>query len=65
MKIQIASDLHLKLHPHHELALHNFLPFDDRDVLLLASDIGTHITAWSFIKQELRRSPVIHVALLA
>ena len=61
MKIQIASDLHLEMRPHYEPERHDFVPIEDRDVLVLAGDIGTYMTAWSFIEQELRRSPVIYV----
>ena len=61
MKIQIASDLHLELCRDHQPEIHDFYPVDDRDVLVLAGDIGTYMNAWSFIEEELRRSPVIYV----
>ena len=61
MKIQIASDLHLEKRRDYEPELHDFFPVEDRDVLVLAGDIGTYMQAWSFIEQELRRSPVIYV----
>ena len=61
MKIQIASDLHLEMRRGHHPEIHDFYPVDDRDVLVLAGDIGTYKNAWSFIEQELRRSPVIYV----
>ena len=61
MKIQIASDLHLELRRNHEPEIHDFYPVDDRDVLVLAGDIGTYMNAWGFIEEELRRSPVIYV----
>ena len=61
MKIQIASDLHLEMRRHHEPEIHDFYPVEDRDVLVLAGDIGTYMNGWSFIEQELRRSPVIYV----
>ena len=61
MKIQIASDLHLEMRKHNEPELHDFCPVEDRDVLVLAGDIGTYVNAWSFVEQELRRSPVIYV----
>lgn len=61
MKIQIASDLHLEMRRRHEPELHDFYPVEDRDVLVLAGDIGTHLNAWRFIERELRRSPVIYV----
>ena len=40
MKIQIASDLHLEMPRHHEPEIHDFFPVEDRDVLVLAGDIG-------------------------
>ncbi len=61
MKIQIASDLHLEKRLNYEPELYDFYPVEDRDVLVLAGDIGTYMRAWSFIEQELRRSPVIYV----
>ena len=61
MKIQIAFDLHLEKRRDYEPELHDFFPVEDRDVLVLAGDIGTYMQAWSFIEQELRRSPVIYV----
>ena len=61
MKIQIASDLHLELRRGHQPEIHDFYPVDGRDVLVLAGDIGTYMNAWSFIEQELKRSPVIYV----
>ena len=61
MKIQIASDLHLEMRRRHEPEPHAFCPVEDRDVLVLAGDIGTHMNAWPFIERELRRSPVIYV----
>ena len=61
MKIQIASDLHLEKRRDYEPELHDFFPVEDRDALVLAGDIGTYMQAWSFIEQELRRSPVIYV----
>ena len=57
MKIQIASDLHLELRPGHEPKLHDFYPVEDRDLLVLAGDIGTYMNAWGFVEEELRRSP--------
>ena len=61
MKIQIASDLHLELRRNHEPELHDFYPVEDRDLLVLAGDIGAYMNAWGFIEEELRRSPVIYV----
>ena len=61
MKIQIASDLHLELRRNYEPEIHDFYPVEDRDVLVLAGDIGTYMNAWGFIEEELRRTPVIYV----
>ena len=61
MKIQLASDLHLELRRGHQPEIHDFCPVADRDLLVLAGDIGTYMGAWAFIEQELRRSPVIYV----
>ena len=61
MKIQIASDLHLEMRRNNLPGIHDFKPAEDRDVLVLAGDIGTYMDAWPFIEQELRRSPVIYV----
>ncbi|MCY4477353.1 MAG: metallophosphoesterase [Gammaproteobacteria bacterium] len=61
MKIQIASDLHLEMRRYNEPEIHDFYPVEDREVLVLAGDIGTYVNAWSFVEQELRRSPVIYV----
>ena len=62
MKIQIASDLHLEQRPDcipdPEL---KFCPAIDRDVLILAGDIGTGMSARHFIEREVRISPVIYV----
>ncbi len=38
-----------------------FAPVRDRDVLVLAGDIGTDLMAREFIEQELAISPVIYV----
>ena len=61
MKIQIASDLHLELRRRRRPAAGEFRAVADRDLLVLAGDIGRHLNAWGFIKQELARSPVIYV----
>ena len=61
MRIQIASDLHLEMHRGHHPEIHDFCGVDDRDLLILAGDIGTHLDAWAFIEWELNRSPVIYV----
>ena len=60
MKIQIASDLHLEMRPNHEPdPVTEFRPVADRDVLVLAGDIGTHTNALQFVEDEARVSPVI------
>lgn len=61
MKIQIASDLHLEMRRNNEPEVHDFHPAKDRDVLVLAGDIGTYMNAWRFIEQELKLSSVIYV----
>ena len=62
MIIQIASDLHLEaLEPSHLPGPDAFRPAADRDVLVLAGDIGTGTLARGFIERELERSPVIYV----
>ena len=62
MKIQIASDLHLELRRGRRPEIAGeFRAVADRDLLVLAGDIGRHLNAWGFIKQELARSPVIYV----
>ena len=61
MKIQIASDLHLEFRKEWQPEIHDFCPVEDRDVLVLAGDIGTYMKAWSFIEQELKHSAVIYV----
>ncbi|MXZ29020.1 MAG: hypothetical protein F4222_12705 [Gammaproteobacteria bacterium] len=60
MKIQIASDLHLEMRPDYEPnPVTEFRPVPDRDVLVLAGDIGTHTNALQFVEDEARISPVI------
>ena len=61
MKIQIASDLHLELHRNHLPPYEDFWPVADRDVLVLAGDIGTYTNALEFIESEAGISPVIYV----
>ena len=61
MKLQIASDLHLEMRPGCIPDSHDFCPAIDRDVLVLAGDIGTGMSARHFIERELRISPVIYV----
>ena len=61
MKIQIASDLHLEMRPGCMPDPHDFCPAIDRDVLVLAGDIGAGMSARHFIEREMRISPVIYV----
>ena len=61
MKIQIASDLHLEMREGHYPETQDFYPVEDRDIMVLAGDIGTYVCAWPFIEEQLRRSPVIYV----
>ena len=59
MKIQIASDLHLEMYRDNYPTHLVFRPVADRDVLVLAGDIGTHTNALQFVQDEARISPVI------
>ncbi len=61
MKVQIASDLHLEGCPGHLPGEAAFLPVPDRDLLILAGDIGVDMNAWRFVERELEASPVIYV----
>ena len=62
MKIQIASDLHLELRPGGEPDPETELrPVPDRDVLVLAGDIGAGVDAFEFVVEEALISPVIYV----
>ena len=61
MKIQIASDLHLEQRQRNLPNPEDFKPVSDRDVLVLAGDIGTHTGARDFVLRELEISPVIYV----
>ena len=61
MKIQIASDLHLEMHQDRVPPLADFYPVAERDVLVLAGDIGVYTHALRFIEDEARISPVIYV----
>ena len=61
MRIQIASDLHLEGYESRLPPQSAFRPARDRDVLVLAGDIGRHLQAREFVLREVRRSPVIFV----
>ena len=61
MKIQIASDLHLEMQQDRVPPLADFYPVAERDVLVLAGDIGVYTHALRFIEDEARISPVIYV----
>lgn len=61
MRIQIASDLHLEGCPGHLPGEAAFRPVRDRDLLILAGDIGVAMKAWPFVERELETSPVIYV----
>ena len=61
MRIQIASDLHLEGWPGHMPGEAAFCPVGDRDLLILAGDIGVNRKAWPFVERELEVSPVIYV----
>ncbi len=59
--IQIASDLHLEARSAYRATSSVFVPAEDRDLLVLAGDIGVGNGARWFVERELRRSPVIYV----
>ena len=61
MKIQIASDLHLEFRSRQYPPAADFQTVEDRDVLVLAGDIGNRLKAWAFVERELAFSPVIYV----
>ncbi len=61
MKIQIASDLHLEGWRGHLPGKAAFQSVPDRDLLILAGDIGVDLKAWAFVERELETSPVIYV----
>ena len=61
MKIQIASDLHLEGRAGHMPSSSAFRTVHDRDVLILAGDIGRETQAKTFIRRELDASPVLYV----
>ena len=54
MKVQVLSDLHLEFG--------NFInPLEDRDLLIIAGDLHVGSKGLEFIKQELKKSPIIYV----
>ena len=61
MRIQIASDLHLEGRAGHMPSGSAFRTVRDRDVLVLAGDIGRETQARTFIRRELHASPVLYV----
>ena len=61
MKIQIASDLHLEMRSRQYPPAADFQTVEDRDMLVLAGDIGNRLRAWAFVERELDFSPVIYV----
>ena len=61
MKIQIASDLHLDKRSGGMPDSHELCPAIDRDVLVLAGDVGAGMSARHFNEREVRISPVIYV----
>ena len=61
MKIQIASDIHLEFGTRSLPAKRSFVPVPDRDVLVLAGDIGRGKMARAFVERELAVSPVVYV----
>ena len=64
MKIQIASDLHLNPYNTRERfpVKSAFHPVVDRDLLILAGDIGVGDFARPFVEQSMDISPVIYVS---
>ena len=61
MRIQIASDLHLEAIEGHMPGPSVFRPVPDRDVLILAGDIGKFMMAEDLVQRQLAISPVIYV----
>ena len=61
MRLQIASGLHLERRPGRMPDPRDFCPAIDRDLLVLAGDIGTGMSARHFVEREARISPVIYV----
>ena len=61
MQIQIASDLHLEGYRDHMPDKVAFCAAPERDVLVLAGDIGQATQGRDFVLRELARSPVIYI----
>ena len=61
MKIQIASDLHLDYNERTWPRRQSFRAVPERDVLVLAGDIGRAMMARTFVVDQLKISPVIYV----
>ena len=61
MKIQIASDLHLDYNERTWPRRQSFRAVPDRDVLVLAGDIGRGMMARTFVEQQLEVFPVVYV----
>ena len=61
MKIQIASDLHLEGRARHMPEPAVFRTVPERDVLVLAGDIGTDLLARQFVLRESKLSAVVYV----
>ena len=61
MRIQIASDIHLEGHLNYLPSPEYFTPVEDRDLLILAGDIGVNMLAERFVREQMEISPVIYV----
>ncbi|MYE80729.1 MAG: hypothetical protein F4X36_02585 [Gammaproteobacteria bacterium] len=61
MRIQFASDLHLDYSDRTWPRRQVFRAVADRDVLVLAGDIGRGLMARAFVEQQLDISPVVYV----
>lgn len=61
MRIQIASDLHIEFYRKRMPPREKFQAVEDRDVLVLAGDIGVQMMARRFIEEQIEISPVIYV----
>ena len=61
MKIQVASDIHLEFGTRALPSRRVFVPVSERDLLILAGDIGRQAMARAFVERELAISPVVYV----